>query len=267
MSDVLAATQAELAKVSATLKTVTTQHQQALAGIQANNQALQDELAKRPPAAADGTGFTVPVTSANFLEALQQQTATAAELLPSDTYKQVADKTFKANKLTPLTGTQWMAASSSVFLQPFAYPRILAEGDPGVAAGFIVSGLRAEFANVSYDLCTDLCAVIMGMPATVADYVKAKKSPQEQMELLMATLLSCQRKIAMLTERRSTRTKGRGGGGGGRSRYHGRPNKRGNFDDYRHDHDGKEATQGETDGRGADRGGRGGRGGRGKRGR
>ena len=78
---------------------------------------------------------------------------------------------------------------------------------------------------------------------TVADYVKAKKSPQEQMELLMATLLSCQRKIAMLTERRSTRTKGRGGGGGGRPRYHGGRNKRSNFDDYRHDQDGKEAKR------------------------
>ena len=101
-----------------------------VAKLSADNKALQSQVITASEAvkvteeklriatnsAVPSTSFTVP--NGNFLEALQQQTLSAMELQATDSYRQVADKTFKAHKVTPLTSTQWMAASSSVFLQP-----------------------------------------------------------------------------------------------------------------------------------------------------
>ena len=241
----------ELAKLSADNKVLQGQVTAASEAVKVTEEKLR--IAMNP--AVPSTTFTVP--NVNFLDALQQQTNSAMELQPTDNYRQVADKTFKAHKLAPLTSTQWMAASSSVFLQPFAYPKVLAEGDPVVAAGFIVSGLRAEFSTISPDLCADLCGVVMGMAATVIDYVASKKTPQAQMELLMATLISCQRKIEMLQDRRANRgfrggrggyRGGRGGGGRGGAGQFRRQEKR-----YHNRADEEPEAEAETGGRGADR--------------
>ena len=202
--------QKEMAKLALENKTLQQKVTSATDAVKAATEKLA--AAGVAPPYTNPNSFAVP--GGNWIEALQHQATTAAELQPTDNYRQVADKTFKLHKITCLTNTQWMAASSFVFLQPFAYPKILAEGDPHVAAGFIVSGLRAEFSTVSPDLCGDLCSVIMGMAATVADYVATKKSPQAQMELLMASLTSCQRKIEMLQDRRASRGNNNRGGGG-----------------------------------------------------
>ena len=144
MGDSLQAAQQEIAKLAAENKKLHGQVVQATDAIK----EVQDQLRASKGPVVNATPFTVS-SDGTFLEAIQFQATTAAELQPTDSYRQVADKTFKAHKLNPLSSTQWMAASSTVFLQPFAYPKVLAEGDPVVAAGFIVSGLRAEFSTVS----------------------------------------------------------------------------------------------------------------------
>ena len=176
-------------------------------------QALQKKTADAPAPATE-TSF-IPTAGVNFMQALQEQAIVASELQPTDTTTQVANKTFKVLKIPLLSASQWMAASADVVRNPFAYPKIMADGQPELAASFIVGGLRAEFGLVSTELCSDLCNVIMGLAPIIADYVRTGKTPQMQMELLMPTLYSCQRKIEMLQERRTNR-KPRGGGGGGK---------------------------------------------------
>ena len=229
-----------------------------------------DELQKKIPDVAVAPPATtfIPTHGVNFVQALQEQVAAGSELQPTDSTTQVANKTFKVHKIPLLSASQWMAASADVFRNPFAYPKIMADGQPELAASFIVGGLRAEFSIVSTELCADLCGVIMGMAPIIADYVKAGKTPQTQMELLMPTLLSCQRKIEMLQERRTNRKprggrggKGGGGGGGGGGR-HRRYNKR----DYEGTQDDEvEAPASDQGGRGfVPRRGRGGGRGRGR---
>ena len=86
MGDPLQAAQQEIAKLAAENKKLQGQVVQATDAIK----EVQDQLrASKGPV----TPFTVP-SDGNFLEALQFQATTAAELQPTDSYRQVADKTY-----------------------------------------------------------------------------------------------------------------------------------------------------------------------------
>ena len=89
MGDPLQAAQQEIAKLAAENKKLQGQVVQATDAIK----EVQDQLRASKGPVVNATPFTVS-SDGNFLEAIQFQATTAAELQPTDSYRQVADKTY-----------------------------------------------------------------------------------------------------------------------------------------------------------------------------